>query len=340
MLRSMTRWTLAGCAALAAFAAVALSAGVAQAGKPGGGGAVPPGRIFFQSSGGLWSMNADGSGKTALPAAVRGVPSNRVHGGARWFLFMNTPDGFLHAIREDGSSDVQLTAESPLYAYSEFVWGGDDSFVSFSWKDSGVPSTTRISRVEIGFDASGVPSAAGGPAAIPGIAEYSLGAHSWSPGGDRVAWIDFANLEYRLNVTTVASGARALIAVTSSYADSAFSDSRVAWSPDGARILFDSGQGIDTIDPSGANRRNILAMSGGRNKKVAVVAADWSPDSASIVYGRNVFELFVDRDRRAPSSWYELVAADVYRASADGSAPQNLTAETNFSSIAFPIAWR
>jgi hypothetical protein len=64
-------------------------------GKPGGGGGGPvdTGTIYY-ASGGPWSMNPDGSGKTPLP--VGGVPSMTRHpdGGDRWLLQVNEMDGF------------------------------------------------------------------------------------------------------------------------------------------------------------------------------------------------------------------------------------------------------
>jgi hypothetical protein len=312
-----------------AVLAVALSGGVAKAGKPGGRGPIPPetGTIYFSSNGARWSMNPDGSGKTALPASVFGVPSNQRHGGAHWFLYYN---GQIHAIREDGSSDVQLWSQTTGSTGAP-GWGRDDSFVSFFWGTAG--DGYRLYRIAIAFDANGVPSAAGGPIAVPGIVnQYGNGffPHTWSPTGDRVAW--FASDS--LNVTTVATGATTSIASETGYAGGG-----LAWSPDGARILFGTGVEIHTIDPSGANRRKILSGTYGRGNNVHLVATDWSPDSAAIVYRRDVYELVRYRDYRG--RWendYDLVDADVYRASADGSATENLTSE--LSSLASPIAWR
>jgi hypothetical protein len=334
--------------ALAAMGAVALSVGVAEAGKGGGGGVIPPGTgtIYFTPDNGgfgigLWSMNADGSGKTALPTSVRGVPSNQVHGGARWFL--SGSYGQIHATREDGSSDVQFWNDT-TYFIRQAVWGRDDAFVSFTWSDSPQDSANRISRLDIAFDADGVPSAVGGPVAVSGIAAYNLKAHTLSPSGDRVAWIDESPEAVRLNVTNVATGATTSIASTSVYWDS-----NLAWSPDGTRILFENGHGIDTIDPSGANRRNILQNSqstsgSGPNLKITGVylfATDWSPDSAAIVYRRYVRVWYAysdpfDRDHHH----YVPDDSDVYRASADGSATQNLTMELTNGSLAYPFAWR
>ena len=339
MTRSMTRWILAGCMALAALGAVAFSVGVAEAGKPGGGGPIPPGTgtIYFNAyypGTGLLSMNADGSGKTALPASVRGVPSNQVHGGAHWFV--SSYYGQIHATREDGSSDVQLWSET-TDSTGHPVWGRDDSFVSFTWGIKDAPAGYRIARLDIAFDANGVPSAAGVPVAVSGIASshgYGI-PHTWSPSGDRVAWRTYENKN--LNVSTVATGT-----TTSIASDTGWAGGGLAWSPDGARILFGTDREIHTIDPSGANRRIIVQDQSGGGKyanRVTTRATDWSPDSAAIVYGRAVYEWRSGRRSYEPG-FFELVDADVYRASADGSATQNLTSETNTGRLASPTAWR
>lgn len=324
MTRSMTRWTIAGCMALAALSA--LSVGVAEAGKPGGGGLIPPGTgtIYFESGGARWSMNADGSGKTALPTSVHGVPSNQVHGGAHWFVSYSY--GQCHAIREDGSSDVQLWSDS---TGGHAQWGRDDSFISFIGTDAPSGSPVRLFRIDIAFDANGVPSAAGGRVVVSGIAANNGFPHTWSPSADRVAWISSDSL----NVTTVATGA-----TTSIASDTGYAGGGLAWSPDGTRIVFGTGKEIHTIDPSGANRRIIVQDQSGGGSNVDTVATDWSPDSAAIVYGRNVYELQRYREyHRGPWSYDSvLVDADVYRVSADGSATQNLTS----GSPASPIAWR
>ncbi len=63
-----------------------------HAGKAGGGGS-GTGTIYFDSQGHANAMNADGSGKTALPAGVWGSPGRLLHGGKRWFLrTANSPD--------------------------------------------------------------------------------------------------------------------------------------------------------------------------------------------------------------------------------------------------------
>src|SRR5262245_49872750 len=74
---------------------------VASAQKPGGGGPIPPGSIYFsRSNGSSWSMSADGGGKA--PATV-GNPSFQRHEGSRWFLQTRFVDYETHGVDEWGN---------------------------------------------------------------------------------------------------------------------------------------------------------------------------------------------------------------------------------------------
>jgi hypothetical protein len=78
---------------------------------------VDTGTIYYREySLDVWSMKPEGSGKTKL--SVKGVPSQALHDGKRWFLTMEAvsgtyPDGYdrheLFATREDGQISVQIT---------------------------------------------------------------------------------------------------------------------------------------------------------------------------------------------------------------------------------------
>ncbi len=95
---------------------------VAHADDTGGG------TICYRYQNLTWTMNSDGTGKTALPSAVGvyGVASRALHGGHRWFLQTlaipgeTCPSGQpryeLFAVRDDGESSVtgQLTNEPAL----------------------------------------------------------------------------------------------------------------------------------------------------------------------------------------------------------------------------------
>ena len=57
-------------------------------GQRGGSSSTGGGTIYFSSSGTMFTMNSDGTNKSALPAGVQGVPSRQAHGGHTWFVTM------------------------------------------------------------------------------------------------------------------------------------------------------------------------------------------------------------------------------------------------------------
>lgn len=115
--------------------------GLALAGKPSGGGIVPPGIIYFGQYQGNWmSMNGDGSNKRYAPIMN---PSYQRHAGSRWSLQGDIVDGpldpsgnepiELFATNEFGQS-FQLTRDPDICCVSYWLsaWSKDDSFVSFA----------------------------------------------------------------------------------------------------------------------------------------------------------------------------------------------------------------
>src|SRR5690349_4577010 len=89
------------------LAMLVLSAVGAWAAKPGGGGSVPPGTIYFTYGGAPMRMLADGSGKQSAPFEL-GRASRQTYGSAasRWFL--STDDYHLWATT-DGVTQMQIT---------------------------------------------------------------------------------------------------------------------------------------------------------------------------------------------------------------------------------------
>src|SRR5262245_7970155 len=87
---SMKRW-----AAVVLTAATGLAGlwgvNLAAAGKPGGGGGgAHSSTILYGYQNAIFRMYEDGSGKTqVLPAGVTGIPSSKVYGGSRWWLYLD-----------------------------------------------------------------------------------------------------------------------------------------------------------------------------------------------------------------------------------------------------------
>jgi len=79
---------------------------VAKTAPKGGGGSVPPGKIVYSYNGGLWQMNGDGSGKTAVSGYSPGHPTRSTYNGHRWWI--KTIDGEIWAT-PDGATFLQVT---------------------------------------------------------------------------------------------------------------------------------------------------------------------------------------------------------------------------------------
>ncbi|HEY3243002.1 MAG TPA: hypothetical protein VGM03_06580 [Phycisphaerae bacterium] len=329
----MSRWNAvrlmsAPFAIFAGVPALLLPAAAATAYPPPSGGGTGGGTIYYTYAGVLNTMNSDGSNKTPLPAGVSGEPSYAFHGTTndRWFL--HVADGELYAVRGDAAMDVQLTDSfDGITVVSDVVpnWAKDnlvtttineaDSFVSFLGDAGGVEA---IYRADTAFDSAGVPFLSSAAALV--VADLDILQFDWSPSGAQLAY----SRSESGNCGTVACPVINLhnVGGTTVFLTDG---SQPAWSPSGAKIAFRTNGvvgDIATINSDGSGQTTILQGHAGRN--ISLYSPKWSPASTHLAYyrfgsfGSNIF--------------------DVYRATASGSSPTNLTAD--LANVAQPVAWR
>lgn len=311
----------------------------ALAAKPGGGGGsgnTGGGTIYFTAgsgaSFGLYAMNSDGSGKTALPLNVEGSPSRLLHGGHRWFLTSRVVAGETHpnglrrgemfAVRDDGNEDftVQLTDDPELDFLGSSVWlpGETADSALFSglargWVFDGVnwmidPESIGIYAATVLFDGQGnVTGLAAAPELLVAVGLLP-GSNSW-PDVDNwhFDWSpDLTQIVYSsedrsdLLVQDVITGAvRSLTTGGTPYA--------AKWSPVGNLIVFANGYGgIETIAPDGTGRRQII-----RPGSYYYGYPEISPTGSHLLY------------QGFPAAWFE--ESDLFRATISGKSASNLT---------------
>ncbi len=333
---------------LAAAALLALGAVVSPAAAQKGGGTKPTGTIYFSYGIGMSKMNADGTGKTALPAGVVGHPSRLLRAGKRWFLRIVTiagetyPNGNqrreLFAFPDDGGASVQLTNDpslQPLH-HGGFKWMPGESLegagiAGFArrWNPDGTadPANVGLYTAQVVFDGSGVPTMPATPPAflVSAGVHYDTGSTvpwpevgggwDFSPDADQVVVDHSSYLDIR--IVTVATGDSRTL-----YSGNANSP---AWSPNGARIAFHLYSpalvygAIATIAPDGSGyKTNLKALAG-----TWLFDPYWSPDSAHLLYTKS----------SGDNNFY-----DVFRVGATGGSQVNLTSD--LPNHASAIAWR
>jgi hypothetical protein len=285
---------------LLTFLAVSVgSTPLASAAQTGTGG----GTIYFSEYGQLYSMNSDGSGRTALPANVNGEPCRVMHGGHRWFLQGRQipgqfyPSGTMRsewfAVRDDGNEAFtkQLTDRPDLESVGNSRWALDatlnavDGLVSFIARRWDIASGTAVEggiyATDIVFDGNGnvvglaaQPAAPLVPLALVNKSNGSspdIGSHDWSPSGTEIVFDRYSVKQLR--IANLIGATRLVMADWSSVP---------VWSPAGTTIAFNAYGGIDTISPTGANRKNILKGAG----YYGVGFPQWSPTGSHIAYHR------------------------------------------------------
>jgi hypothetical protein len=307
----------------------AAAVAVATLGALGTGQAAPgdSGTIYYAASGSIWRMNANGSGKTALPVADGGFPkpSYALHGGRRWFLRSDggaIENRNLVAVPDDGSAPVTLVSGGGVGAH--FDWARDDSFVSYDAIDFNAPGgpAAHVYFLEVAFDGSGVPYAVGSPAPVVdtgiqtagGITSTMIYGISWSPAGDRIAFGERVaqNGPYAVRVKTLATGVTVTIVTDANFP---------VWSPDGSRILVTKSTSLVTVTPTGTNPKTVLKAD---SRSSFLAPLDWSPDGGAVV--------FTKQGRSFPPT------KDVWTVLATGKSAKDLTAD--ISVLAFPLGWR
>jgi Tol biopolymer transport system component len=252
----------------------------------------PPILLGRQVPGGLYVVNADGSGKRKLTSAKYATPTWSPDG--RTLAFARS--GQVYAMHTDGSGEQNLT-NSPTGAAAP-AWSPDGRRIAFMRGHVVVLGTWDV--YVMNADGSGQRRLA---------RNALLAAPSLSPDGRKIAFVARRAGINELNVMNAdGSGKRRL---------GSASRTTPAWSPDGRKIAFVRSFDVYVTDVDGIGQRN-LTRSPERE-----FGPQWSPDGQRIVLerrlGRKKYGECVACGRAT--------SFEVHVINADGSGQQRLTTQ-------------
>lgn len=218
---------------------------------------------YYEWDGGIYVMNADGSGQTHL--ALNGYDPAVSPDGTR-ILFMWSGD--VYVMNANGSGRVNLTQDPA--SDSDPRWSPDGTRIAFtSDRDGGGSSEIFVMNA----DGSNPVNITHGPA----LASQA----SWSPDGTRIAFTSDRTGDLEIFVMN-ADGSNP-ISLTN-HADG--NDFAAAWSPDGTKIAFTSDrtgdQEIFVMDADGSNPVNLT------NRPEGDSGPSWSRDGSRITFTSNL----------------------------------------------------
>jgi hypothetical protein len=302
-------------------------------------------------------MNPDGTEKTVLLDGERpGAPSAGLHGSTpqRWFLRTERVEGQsersgeprydLYAVNAsgdrillEGDPDLELNSIENGVPTAWQQWGNDGevvdgkvSFLGKRWVQDPVTEAWSVdewglfvatldpSDLDSGVEALNLEWICHdiGVKPLTGTEDDPIMwvQYDWSPDGSSIAffnWYDGTGVhraDYDEDSDTW----------TTERITTSGSDTTPRWSPDGTRIAFHSGAGIQIMDADGDNETTIVADPRDKGPvRIWVGNPSWSPNGTHLVY-----VLYKNRE-------WSLQASDVIRVKADGTSAVDLTADTD-----------
>jgi dipeptidyl aminopeptidase/acylaminoacyl peptidase len=269
-------------AVLSTFTGLVLAA-PAQAVVPGANG-----RVFYEGSGEIFSVNPDGTNPTNLtntPAVSEQRPS--VSGDGQRVAFMEYSNGWsIWQMNGNGSSPVQITSDGPSITNFEPGISPDGSKVLFMKQDS-----TAQDLWMVGINGGAQTDLTNTPfPTTPGTNLHSDECcGEYSPDGTKIVYANGFNsdpLEAESNdIWVMNSNGTAQHGLTGPH-DYPIQDIGPSWSPDGTKIAFartNTGNGSDGLYIIDSDGTNLTPIMNGLSH-VSGYDTTWSPDGTKIAY--------------------------------------------------------
>ncbi len=250
----------------------------------------------------VFTMNADGSGRTQLTDGLKEQGFSYSPDGGRIAYVGATADTSLHLFVTDADGSHQREL-APVDPKSRFVEGGP------AW----APAGTRIAYARPFSDQPGIYVIDADGGAATRLTDGIDFAPAWSPDGSRIAFVrsvaDVGN-----GIYVVPAGGGGLTRVAS--AAQAYTDPSLSWSPDGRKIAYAQDGSVYSVNPDGTGsvRLTFGPLAG---------LPSWSPDGARIAY-------FI----------YSTTDTRLFLMNPDGSGEAPLTPAWALGRPSSPAAWR
>jgi len=261
-------------------------AGSARAVEPGANG-----RVFYEGSGEIFSVNPDGSNPTNLtntPAVSEQRPSVSGDGGR--VAFMEYSNGWsIWQMNGNGSSPVQITTDGPSVTNFEPGISPDGNTVAFMKQTS-----TAQDLWTVGINGGAQTDLTNTPFPVaPGTNLHSDECcGEYSPDGTKIVYVNGFNSDVAESesndIWVMNSNGTGQHGLTGPH-DYPIQDIGPSWSPDGTQIAFartsteDGSDGLYIMDSDGTNLTPI--MNGASH--VIGYGTTWSPDGTKIAYDSN-----------------------------------------------------